>query len=292
MTIPLPPSVTVHPGPAGLGAVRIASARAAASISLHGATVTSWTPAGSAYGLLFVSPRTRFEPGAAIRGGIPLCAPWFGPGRGGDRTPAHGFLRAAPWTLTGARDDDGVVTAEFTLPPDACAALPAAADWPPDAVFTHTVVVGERFDVTLAVRAGSVAVDVEWALHTYLRVGDVRRITIDGLDGADYVDKVDGGVVRRQAGPVVLTGETDRVYVASGPVTVTDPVLGRTIVVTGVDDVQTVVWNPFADKAAGMADLGDAWPEFVCVESAAVLDRFATVPAGATARIGQRLALA
>lgn len=90
---------------------------------------------------------------------------------------------------------------------------------------------------------------------------------------ASHVDKVDGGRVTHQDGPLILTGETDRVYAATHPVTVTDPRLERRITLTGVDSNQTVVWNPFGDKAAGMADLGDAWPEFVCVELASVLDR-------------------
>lgn len=297
-TTELPPSVTVEPGPGGLAQVRVTSPLGIGTVSLHGATVTSWMPEGAAYDLLFVSPRARFEPGTAIRGGIPLCAPWFGPGRTGDRRPAHGFLRTAhgflrtaPWTLTGARDDGGTVTLDLTLPPETYAALPAAAGWPADAVFTCAVTLGADLTLALAVTAGASSLEVDWALHAYLRVGDVRRVTIDGLDGADYVDKVDGGRVKRQHGPLTLTGETDRVYAAAHPVTVTDPVLGRTLAVAGVDNAQTVVWNPFADKAAGMPDLGDAWPDFVCVESAAVLDRFVTVGPGATARLGQRIAL-
>lgn len=285
----LPPTVTVDDGGEGLTRVLVDSPAAAGAVWLHGATVTSWRPAGSAYDVVFVSPRSRYAATAAIRGGIPLCAPWFGPGRDGTRTPAHGFLRTAPWSLVGARDDGTAVTLDLRLDPEVYAALPAAAGWPAGAVFTATVAFGADLDISLAVTAGTEALDVEWALHTYVRVGDVREVRLDGLAGASYVDKVDGGRVTHQDGPLILTGETDRVYAATHPVTVTDPRLERRITLTGVDSNQTVVWNPFGDKAAGMADLGDAWPEFVCVESASVLDRFVTVAPGDTVRIGQRI---
>ena len=206
----------------------------------------------------------------AIRGGIPLCGPWFGPGRNGDRTPAHGFLRTSAWRVADVTRDEDDVRVILRLTSGEYAAAPGGAAYDQDAVFTLSVTMGSTLTVVLAVQAGERALDVEWALHTYLRVGDVRDVRLDGLDGAGYVDKVAGGVRKRQEGPVVLVGETDRVYARATPVSVHDPGLSRTVLATGVGNAQTVVWNPFGDKAAGMADLGDAWPHFVCVECGGV----------------------
>lgn len=273
----------------GSARLRIATPAVAGEISLNGATVTSWRPTGQSGDVLFVSPYTSFSPGKAIRGGIPLCGPWFGPGRNGDRTPAHGFLRTSPWRVADVTRDEDDVRVILRLTSGEYAAAPGGAAYDQDAVFTLSVTMGSTLTVVLAVQAGERALDVEWALHTYLRVGDVRDVRLDGLDGAGYVDKVAGGVRKRQEGPVVLVGETDRVYARATPVSVHDPGLSRTVLATGVGNAQTVVWNPFGDKAAGMADLGDAWPHFVCVESARVLDDHLTVAPGTRAEIGQRL---
>ena len=188
----------------GSARLRIATPAVAGEISLNGATVTSWRPTGQSADVLFVSPHTSFSPGKAIRGGIPLCGPWFGPGRKGDRTPAHGFLRTSQWRVADVtrEQDDVRVILRLTS----------------DAVFTLSVTMGSALDVVLAVDAGTSALDVEWALHSYLRVGDVREVRLSGLDGADYVDKVAEGVRTRQDGPVALVEETDRVYARATPV--------------------------------------------------------------------------
>ena len=146
-------------------------------------------------------------------------------------------------------------------------------------MFTLSVTMGSALDVVLAVDAGTSALDVEWALHSYLRVGDVREVRLSGLDGADYVDKVAEGVRTRQDGPVALVEETDRVYARATPVSLHDPGLGRTVLATGVGNTQTVVWNPFGDKAAGMADLGDAWPPTAARPITSVAPRSASASA-------------
>ena len=148
---------------------------------------------------------------------------------------------------------------------------------------------GRHLEVSLTTtNTGPGPVTVEEALHAYLAVGDVRQVTIAGLDGATLHDKVTGED-RTQLGELVLTGETDRVYRTDAPVTVTDPVLGRRLHVETEGAANRVVWNPWAEKGPGIADVGDEWPRFVCVEGANVLADAVTVPAGATHTLTYRL---
>lgn len=289
---PLPAGVTVAPTGSGLTAVSIATPRCHGRVYLHGATVTSWRPSGQDHDVLFLSRASRFETGAAIRGGTPLCAPWFGPGRDGDRKPGHGFVRVAPWTLRSASaTPDGAVRVILDLTAAEYAGLPDAAGYPDDVRFTYTVDFGAELVMTLQTTAGASDLPHEEALHTYLRVGDVRTMRLEGLEGAAYVDKTDGGRRKTQAGPLTVTGETDRVFASAAPVRVVDPQFGRGIEITGTGQANTVVWNPWADKGSALADVGEEWPEFVCVEAANALDDSLVIPAGGTHEITQRLSV-
>ncbi|HEY3337027.1 MAG TPA: D-hexose-6-phosphate mutarotase, partial [Propionicimonas sp.] len=137
---------------------------------------------------------------------------------------------------------------------------------------------------------GTADFSYEEALHTYLAVSDVARISLQGLDGCSYVDKVDGGA-QVQAGPVRFTGETDRLYSHTGEVVVEDPDWSRKIRVTKEGSAVTVVWNPGAARGASMADVAQYWPGFVCVEAANTGDRTVTVPPGGTHTLAQTLQL-
>lgn len=283
-TLPLPPAITLADGAGGLPCVRVATPRCTGEVYLLGATVTDWTPAG-AEPVLFLSQRSRFATGTAIRGGAPLCAPWFGPGRSKDKTPAHGFFRITPWELTDAADDDGTVTLSFRLDP--------AVAQEHDLTATYVVTFGAELDLALTVGAGTADLDLEEAIHTYFRVSDIASVTIDGLDGSRYVDKAPGGrAVNAQAGSVSFLRETDRVYAHEGTATILDPGAGRAISVSKEGSGSTVVWNPWQTKAAGIEDLGDEqWRQMVCVESANALRAALTVPAGQTHTLRQHIAL-
>ena len=241
-------------GPSGSGEVH-----------LHGAHLTSWTPAGGAP-VLWTSAQARYEAGVAIRGGVPIVFPWFGAGRSGELSPAHGFARTATWRLLELGTDGD----------DALAVLALDSDDEHGDVFPY------RFTATYEIRLGSalhLALTVESrdervfsyeeALHTYLRVGDVRETRVRGLSGHSYLDQVaEGGPrVEVQSGDLSFTQETDRIYAASGSVTVVDPVMGRTIVVDKRHSASTVVWNPWTAKAHAMSDFGDdEWPSMLCIE--------------------------
>jgi glucose-6-phosphate 1-epimerase len=268
--IALPPSVSLAPGQGGLPRLTVVNAAARAEIYLHGAHVTAWQPADHAP-VLWMSGASQWEAARPIRGGVPICFPWFG-GHASDRTaPGHGFARLRDWTLVEARDDaQGSTHLAFHLTSEA--APPAA--WPHAFAATFRVTVGASLVMTLEVEnRGTGVFTFEEALHTYFAVGDVREITIDGLEGQDYLDKV-AGMARRTQGPdpIRFTGETDRVYLATpAACAIRDPGHRRRIVVRKSGSDATVVWNPWIAKARAMPDFGDdEWPGMVCVETANV----------------------
>lgn len=278
----LPPSVTLTDGESGLPVVRVATAVATGEVHLQGAHITAWQPAG-ADPVIWLSGAAQFRPGAAIRGGVPICFPWFGPGRTPGLTPAHGFARTAPWRLTGASDDAGTVTMTFALTRDDVAGSPGAEHWPFAFEAEYVVTFGGELTLALTVRnTGEETFSFEEALHTYLAVADVRTATIEGLDGARYLDKTapaDAAPVT-QHGPVTFSGVTDRVYLRGGPMTLVDPGV-RAVTVTSRAAADTVVWNPWAANAAAMADFGDEeWPTMVCIEAANALDDAITLAPG------------
>jgi D-hexose-6-phosphate mutarotase len=276
----LPGSVVVEPGEGGLDRVRVSGPAGHAEIYLHGAHVTRWRPAGSGE-VLFMSTRSQFAPGSPIRGGVPICFPWFGPNATDRSAPAHGFARVLPWQLVGAHEDDDDVVVELRLEDSPGT---RASAWPHPFRATYRVTVGTTLRLDLAVtNTGDEAVTFEEALHTYLNVGDARRLVVSGLEGTDYVDKTSGGrTVPGESEPVRLTGETDRVYLGTqAETTVEDPAGDRRIVVGKEHSDATVVWNPWVAKAAAMADFGDdEWPGMVCVETCNVGAAAVTLPPG------------
>ena len=262
----LPPTLSLDQGEGGLPRLIVANPLARAEIYLHGAHVTAWQPAGH-QAVLWMSRRSSWSPAKPIRGGVPICFPWFGPHATDTAAPGHGFARLQDWTLADARDDEhGATHLAFQLTPP----VPAPASWPHACAATYHVIVGSSLVLALEVEnTGRAAFSFEEALHTYFAVQDVRAIEISGLAGTDYIDKV-GGISNRNQGPepIRFTAETDRIYLnTQGACTIDDPGACRRIVVRKSRSNATVVWNPWVDKARAMPDFGDdEWPEMVCVE--------------------------
>lgn len=266
MASPLPPPLAVE------------TALCSGEVHDQGAQVTRWAPAGAAP-VLYVSTAASLETGRSIRGGVPVCWPWFGPGRGGGMEPAHGFVRTAPWHLVEqeAEGEDVVVTHRVS------SAEVSAANWPHSYDLELRTRFGAALELTLTTtNTGTEHFVVEEALHAYLAVGDVRQVTLDGLDGRSFFDKVTGAE-RVQSGPVRFTGETDSVFRTSEPVVLDDPALDRQLVVSTEGAANVVVWNPWAEKAAGVADIGDDdWTGFLCVEGANAFENAVRVEPGAS----------
>lgn len=263
----LPASVSLSIGQGGLPTVEVASANARATVYLYGANVTSWIPEGHDP-VLWLSPGSQFVKGQPIRGGIPLCLPWFSKGPGGDKEPMHGTARLSMWELTAARDDDGEVTLFLSLADEGWSAA-------------LTIVVGQALTLELTTtNDGDADMAVEEAFHTYFDVKDVSGIRVVGLDGAGYLDKVAGGTAT-QEGELVLVDRTDRVYDSTGGVEIVDSGRNRTISIAKVNSANTVVWNPWSETVKGLGDVPDeVWPEFVCVETANVGAAAATLAPG------------
>ncbi len=225
---------------------------------LYGAHVTGFQPVGHKP-VLFVSDATMYQRGKAIRGGVPVCFPWFGPHPSDKAAPSHGPARITDWELAGVdREEDAL-------------SLNLSAAFDPYQV-DYRVTFGHELSMALAVRNTSESTATfESALHTYLAVGDARQVGITGLSGVEYLDKVDGTKRKTQPDqPITFTGETDRVYVDTGSACVlTDPVIGRQITVDKSGSRSTVIWNPWVDKAAAMGDFGnEEWLEMACIETA------------------------
>ncbi|WP_103064308.1 D-hexose-6-phosphate mutarotase [Actinomyces qiguomingii] len=278
----LPRTAALTPGRGDQPRLLIDAPAGSAEIYLHGAHLTAWTPRGSKP-VIFTSRRAVFDGAAAIRGGVPLCMPWFGAGVSGSRRPSHGWGRISPWQLRSVQSrPDGGVHALLALERDGIAAL-------------YAVDVGQELALTLSLRrTGGAHVEepVEAALHTYLAVGDVTAVELMGLDGATYLDKVTGRGDQVQRGPLRITGQTDRVYASGAAVTLTDPAYGRRVRVTGVRAANTVVWNPWSAGAASLSDMDDdEFASMLCVESALVGENAVRLAPGESMSLGTRIAV-
>ena len=276
----LPEGIRMIEDPAA-PAIEVSVPASRAVIRLDGAQVTSWVPR-SGSDVLWMSPLALEGEGAAIRGGVPLIGPWFGAGRDGRTSPKHGWLRTARWELDSCavEGERAIVTLRLD-----------GADPSGEGDRARLVVtVDERLRLDLTVTAGSAPLELEAALHTYLAVSDVRAAELEGFDGARYLDGLDGFAPRIQDGPLSLTAATDRVYEVPDPVAVLDPGAGRRIRETPTGSTRTVVWNPWGEGAASIADVpDDAWTGFVCVETAACKDGAVQLEPGAEHTLGVEL---
>ena len=254
-----------------LESVVVSTPQAEGEVYLQGAHVARWTPAGQ-LPVLFMSSRSALAPGKAIRGGVPIVFPWFGARSDGKPGPAHGWARTSLWTLVEGSADR--LAFELT-----------------DEGFhvRFEVAMGATLDLALEVRnyTGAEA-RFEEALHTYLAVADVRQVSVTGLAGVEYMDKTDG--FRRTVQgpePLRIAKETDSVYLnTAATCVVTDPGWERRIVVKKTGSASTVIWNPWIEKTAGMADMGpDDWQGMICVETANVAENAIVLAPGATHRM-------
>jgi glucose-6-phosphate 1-epimerase len=268
MTTALPDGVRLDQGAGRLVRLTINSRLCTGEMYLLGAHVCRWQPLGHPQPVLWMSGRSLFEPGRPIRGGVPICFPWFGPNASRPQAPVHGFARTQSWELVGvAAEPDGTIAARLSLASNDTSRAFDAAEF----LLEYVVRFGATLDLSLTVtNTGASALRFEEALHTYLTVGDVTRVSVAGLDGAEYYDKTDGMTRKRQQGAVVIAAETDRLYVdTTGAITLDDPTLGRRVVVAKTGSHSSVVWNPWTAKSAAMPDFGDdEWTGMTCVETA------------------------
>ena len=266
----IPDVAEVVAGNGGLAKVSITSAAARGEMYLHGAHVTSWKPRGGEE-VLFVSAKSRWEDGHAIRGGVPICFPWFADKANDRNAPAHGFVRTKAWQLESiVQAGDAVTVSMFTESND-----DTKKWWPADFQLVFRATFGAELNLELVVRnTGATSLRFEEALHTYFQVGDIEKARLQGLNAVHYVDKTDSNRKKIQQGPIVIVSETDRVYLnTKGPIVLEDHAWRRRIHVAKDNSFTTVVWSPWIEKARTMPDFGDAeWKQMLCIEASNVSD--------------------
>ncbi|MGA8107958.1 MAG: D-hexose-6-phosphate mutarotase [Acidobacteriaceae bacterium] len=284
----IPDVVRILAGRGGLPKIHIASSAAQAELYLHGAHLTSWQP-DEQDEVLFLSDRSMWEDDQPIRGGIPICFPWFRAKSDNPNAPKHGFVRIRSWQLDSvALNPDGSVTvAASTFADDF-----SRRWWPFDFRLTYRLHIGRSLQLELIVaNTGSDPFIFEEALHTYFHVGLAQRVEVRGLDGVAFLDNTDGNRRKIQSGPLVFSRTTDNAYLdAPSPVDLVDPVLRRTLTTAKENSASTVVWNPGREGAASIPDLGEEeWQKMACVEASNVLTCAVTLPPGQEHRMAATL---
>ena len=257
--------VVFYDGPGGLPAIRLQNDFGEAALTLYGAHVMSYQPAGQ-IPVLWMSDHSLYRQGAPIRGGIPVCWPWFGPDASG-KFGSHGFARVSMWRVTGSSfSPAGKSTVVLELTEQDVDRKFA----PQPFKLEMTVTLGSNLTAALKIyNTGTDKLTYSGALHSYFNVADAAAIRVEGLEDCEYADKV-LNVDSVQTGAIVIDREIDRVYRrTSGIVRIIDPVFNRTIRIAKSGSTSTVVWNPWIDKSKRMVDFGDEeYHTMVCVEAA------------------------
>jgi len=275
-----------------LDLLRVRTPHGVALIAEQGAQLLSYQPHGQPP-VVWLSEQARFERGESVRGGIPVCWPWFGDldrnpaavqacaGSGLGATPKHGFARTLDW-----------VCAEPTLEADGVTLLfkldlsHGHAGWNGAAQLSLRIRLAEVLTVELGVTNESdAALTLSQALHTYFAVSDVRQVRVEGVDGARFVDTLDGWTTKTQSGDLHITAETDRLYLGiDRTLSIHDPGWSRRIDIQTSHSASAVIWNPWIDKAARLSQFADdAWQRMLCIETARVWDDLVQVAPGDTA---------
>ena len=268
--------------------LNVTAPEVAAKITLHGAHLVAWQPAGEEP-VLFLSKRSEFVATRAIRGGVPVIWPWFGPRSaavlpapvGSPKSPSHGFARTSTWRLQFAAVMHGAVHLTFTLAPSAESRAYGFDGFR----LVYQMILSRELTLRLTVaNDGEEDLRFEEALHSYFAVTEVENVALSGTESTEFLDKPDGMKRKRQAdAPLHFTEETDRVYLATEVACRIDDRAGdRTLHIAKQHSQNTVVWNPWAELTAGLADMApDGWHGMLCVETANVGEAAITLAPGA-----------
>lgn len=259
--------------------VEIHNQNGSALISLQGAHLLSWIPAGEE-DIIWLSEDAKFATGKSVRGGIPVCWPWFGAHESNADYPAHGFARTTDWQVinTEALGDGNTRITFITQPQPETETM-----WPPETSVQYQITVGKKLEMELITHNnGSEPITIGQALHTYFKVGDVSKVLLHGLDDTDYLDKLEGFERKCQHGPVTIQQEIDRIYLnTTSDCVIEDKSLKRNIIIIKCGSHTTVVWNPWEKTANKMGDLGNqGYKKMLCVESSNAAEDVVTIAPG------------
>lgn len=264
-------------------------------VAEQGAQVLSYRQ-GDAAPVIWLSEEAAFEQGQAVRGGIPVCWPWFGdlarnpdPVRatyqGREPAPAHGLVRTLDWTLERSDSDAGRGTLVF-----ACSQDRGLPGWPHAVdlrLRIHLDAAGLHLELT-SHNHGDAAVTLSQALHSYFAISDIHQVSVEGLDGRPYVETLEDWQQRQQSGDLGFTGETDRIYLdLPARLALRDPGFKRRIILDTAGSRSAVLWNPWIAKAQRLSQFrDDAWQRMLCIESANVMTDMVRLAPGASHTLG------
>lgn len=254
-------------GKGGLPMIQVNTDKATALISIHAGQVLSFRPGNEAGDIMFLSEKAYYQNGKAIKGGAPICWPWFGPDPEGKGRPGHGFVRNRPWNVMGTEllaNGDIKVVLGLTDTPE------TQAIWPYSFVLSQEIIISHSLNLSLITRnTGNQTFTITQAFHTYFKVGNIDQVKVLGLEGRPYIDKVDNSAQKQQVGAVTINAEVDRIYLDVGnTLTIDDAAMRRRIQIVSQGSKTAVVWNPWEKISAEMADLNDAdYRCLLCVET-------------------------
>lgn len=270
--------------------VEIDSPLAHGEMYVHGAHVTSWRPAGSDE-VLFLSTKSRWEEGQAIRGGIPICFPWFRGKADDPQAPAHGFVRTRSWQLYSIVENSAGVAVTMFIESDE----QTRRWWPGEFRLVHRVTFGSELRLELiCINTGKTKFHFEEALHTYNRVATVSNVRLQGLHGARFLDNTDSNKEKTQSGDVTIAWQTDNAFMnTQSAVDLLDTEMRRRIRLEKTHSSTTVVWNPWQEGAGKLRDLGEGeWKQFLCVEASNIISNAVTLAPGQEHTISAVLSVA
>ncbi len=263
----------------GLICISVTNAFARSEIYLHGAHVASFIPEGG-QDVLWMSKSSYFESNRPIRGGIPVCWPWFGAHLTNETKPSHGFARLAGWdVLETTMQENG--STQITL--GLVSSMQTLQIWPYEFELKSIITVGEKLEIELiTINQNGSPIEISSALHSYFNISNIANITISGLENGHYIDSLDENKEKIQDGQITFDREVDRVYInTEDACTIADPGMNREIIVDKNGSRSTVVWNPWIDKAQRMPDFGDdEYSNMVCVETTNALNDMITIYPG------------
>ena len=256
-------------GKGGFPYLQVTNEKASALISVYAGHVLAFKPVTASEDLMFVSDNAYFEQGKAIKGGIPICWPWFGAAPDDALQKVdHGLVRNRLWSVLSVdtlTDGGTKIVLEFK------SSASTEATWPYAFNLCLEIIIDDHLSLTLLTRnTGSVAFSITEALHSYFKVGDATQATVSGLEQTEYLDKTRDYIKMDQSGIITISEETDRIYTdIKHQLLIDDPVLQRQIKVTSSGNKNVVVWNPWQERAAAMQDLAaEDYKHFICLEVA------------------------
>jgi glucose-6-phosphate 1-epimerase len=240
--------------------------------------------------LIWLSEQAAYKRGQGVRGGVPVCWPWFGGLQRNPQAvqgmhlqpaaaPAHGLVRNLDWQLQGIDSRDDGIQLEFVYN----SATQPLTDWPHAAELRLSIRLDERLHIQLSSRnLGDAPLAISQALHSYFAVSDVRHVAVEGLHGCRYIETLEDWQQRQQDGLLQFRGETDRIYLDTpAQLSILDRAWQRRIQLHSSGSSSAVLWNPWVDKAQRLSQFAtDAWPGMLCIEHANVLDDIRVLAAG------------